>query len=326
MNKKIFINLILIIPVVGFLYYFSGCSTDDDAVNPEGDEISANGTITPVNRTQVQGNMFVSDHNGNPIQGLDASNIVARLKWNTADNGMDSIDGVVILSTTTNKDLAAAFTMDYSPSMQPPLITCMQNGVKAFIYLMRPFDFAEIIKFSDEVVVMQSLTNNKALLIQAIDTNIDLGQGSSLYQSMYQGISDVKYESYDEYVRTVITFTDGGDSTSSVSREEMIDLAIEYGVPLFTVGLLSNPYSQESLDLKQIADTTGGFYYRVSPDTCITLITLYNRINAQLNNSYNLSINWLEPELPLAGTLVRAIIIINYNNFIFRFTKPYILP
>ena len=106
----------------------------------------------------------------------------------------------------------------------------------------------------------------------------------------------------------------------------MIDEALSYGIPIFTVGLLSNPYSQESLDLKQIADTTGGFYYRVSPDTCIALVTLYNRINAQLNNSYNLSINWPEPELPPQGTIVRAIIIINYNNFIFRFPKAYILP
>jgi len=326
MYYKIFSKFIILISITTVVICLSKCSTDDDAVNPEGDEITANSTITPVNRTQVQGNMFVVDRNGNPITNLETSNIVARLRWNTADNGMDSVDGVVSLSPTTTKDLAAAFTMDYSPSMQPPLITCMQNGVKAFIYLMRPFDMAEIIKFSDEVVVMQSLTNNKVQLLQAVDTTIDLGQGSSLYQSMYQGIIDVKYESFEEYIRTVITFTDGGDSTSYISREDMINEALAYGVPIFNVGLLSNPYSQESLDLKQIADTTGGFYYRVSPDTCIALITLYNRINAQLNNSYNLSINWSEPELPLPGTLVRAIIIINYNNFIFRFTKPYILP
>lgn len=325
MHYKIFSKIIIIISITTVVICLSKCSSDDDAVNPGGNEISANGTITPVNRTQVQGNMFVVDQNGNPITNLETQNVVARLRWNTADKGMDSIDGVVSLSPTTNKDLAAALTMDYSPSMQPPLITCMQNGVKAFINRMDTFDLGEIIKFSDEVVVMQSLTNNKTLLLQAVDTTIDLGQGSSLYQSMYQGIIDVKYESYEEYVRTVITFTDGGDSTSYTSREEMIDEALANGVPIFTVGLLSNPYSQESLDLKQIADTTGGFYYRVSPDTCIALVTLYNRINAQLNNSYNLRVTWPD-EIPSSGTIVRAIIIINYNNFIFRFTKAYILP
>ena len=325
MHYKIFSKLLILISITTVVICLSKCSTNDDAVNPDNNEITANGTITPVNRTQVQGNMFVTDRNGNPIQGLDASNIVARLRWNTADNGMDSVDGIVALTPTTNKHLAAALTMDYSPSMQPPLINCMQNGVKVFINRMDTFDLGEIIKFSDEVVVMQPLTNNKALLLQAVDTNIDLGQGSSLYQSMYQGIIDVKYESFEEYVRTVITFTDGGDSTSYISREDMIDEALAYGVPIFNVGLLSDPNSQESLDLKQIADTTGGFYYRVSPDTCIALITLYHRINAQLNNSYNLSITWPEP-LPTQGTIVRAIIIINYNNFIFRFTKAYILP
>ena len=327
MNKNLFTNLILIIPIIGLLYYYQGCSSTDDAVTPSTNEILANGTLTPTNRTTVQGNLFASDQNGNPLQGLDASNVVARLRWDVKDgSGSDSVTGTVSLTQAIQKDIAGAFIMDYSPSMQQQQITCMQNGVKAFINRMDTFDLAEIVKFSNDVVVVQALTNNKTLLLQAADSIVDLGEGSSLYESMYQGLVDVKNLSFEEYVRAVLTFSDGGDSTSSVSKNEMIDVALEYGVPIYTVGLLSNPYSQESLDLKNIADTTGGFYFRVSPDTCIALITLYRRINSQLNNSYNLSITWPEPGLPPQGTIVRAIISINFNNFTIRFTKAYMLP
>ena len=243
--------------------------------------ISVIGKLTPVNRTTVSGNMFVTDQNGNPIQGLDANNITARLRWDVLD-APDSVLGTVTLTTAVQQDIAAANTMDYSGSMSSLQIQCMENGVKAYINAMSSTDIAEIIKFSAIVEVMQGFTNNKTLLLQAVDSAFSgAGSTTALYQSIYQGLLDANGISASQYLRAVIAFTDGMENASTVTRSTMIDQALSTGIPVFTV-TLADSNSGGTSDMKNIADTTGGFPFIVDPNNCGTLSTIYQQINAHL--------------------------------------------
>jgi len=328
MNKKLIVNLVLIISIFGLLYYFQGCSTDDALISPE-DELFANGSLTPTSRTQVQGNMFVTDQNGNPIQGLDASNIVARLRWNAKDNAaLDSVEGTVTITQSTTQEIAAALTMDYSSSMYQQQIQCMEDGVTAYINSMGATDMGEIIKFSDNADVIQAFTDNKTLLLNAVNATYPGAGGlTALYQSIYQGLIDANGVS-SQYLRTVVAFTDGGENNSTVTRSTMIDQALNTGMPVFTVTLTDAPTSFAALDMKNIADTTGGFPFVVDPNNCGTLSTIYQQINNQLNSAYSITIDWPDtnPPLPPALTDVTAVVYVNYEGLTAMFSRTYQIP
>lgn len=325
MNKKIFASLILIVSVIGLLYYFPGCSTTDDILNPTASQIYANGSLTPVNRTTVSGNMFVTDQNGNPIQGLDANNITARLRWDVLD-APDSVLGTVTITPSTQQNIAAANTMDYSGSMTALQIQCMENGVKAYINAMSSTDIAEIIKFSATVGVMQGFTNNKTLLLQAVDSLFSgAGGTTALYQSIYQGLLDANGQPASQYLRAVIAFTDGMENASTVTRSTMIDQALSTGIPVFTV-TLSDSNGGGVFDMKNIADTTGGFPFIVDPNNCGTLSTIYQQINNQLNNAYSITITWPSANLPPSNTQVTAVVYVTYNGLTASFQRSYNIP
>lgn len=326
MYKKIFFSLILVVSVIGFMYYFPGCSTTDDILNPTASQIYANGSLTPVNRTTVSGNMFVTDQNGNPIQGLDANNITARLRWDVLD-APDSVLGTVTITQATQNDIASALSMDYSGSMGTTQIQCMENGVRAYINAMSTTNIAEIIKFSSTVQVMQGFTNNKTLLLQAVDSAFSGAGGlTALYQSIYQGLLDANLISASQFLRTVVAFTDGAENNSTITRNTMINESFSSGIPVFTVTLSSDSNSSAVLDMKNIADTTGGFPFIVDPYNCGSLSTIYQQINNQLNNAYSITITWPSAGLPPPNTPVTAVVYVTHQGLTAMFQRTYNIP
>ncbi|MGH1375077.1 MAG: vWA domain-containing protein [Alphaproteobacteria bacterium] len=94
--------------------------------------------------------------------------------------------------------------------------------------------------------------------------------------------------------RMIILLTDGEDTASSVPPEEAANLAAQYGIKIYTIGIGSNglvPYQDQygrisrvhmryDIDLlKDIAETTGGNFYHAS-DTQ-TLDQIYQAISEQ---------------------------------------------
>lgn len=320
----------LTIGIVAIFVIIYGCNKDDSPVSSNNQAITqiiTNGTIVPVNHTQATGSLFITDQNGNPISGITSSNVTAQLRWGT-DNPLDSgTTGTVTITSNsqTGSNVAGAITMDYSGSMGSQQIHCMQNGVLAYINAMKATDLTEIIKFASTVSVVQTFTSDKDLLRTA-DTSYWSGTGgmTALYQSIYQGTNDVKLQP-SNFVRTVVAFTDGGENASTVNRPTMISNALSGGIPVYTVFLYSDTNNSYYRDMKNIADTTGGFNFWVKPDSCTNLTQIYQKISGQLVGSYNINITW-QGNLPPTGTTVRAIITTTYNNLTSSFTRSYIIP
>ncbi|MBI5403180.1 MAG: VWA domain-containing protein [Ignavibacteriae bacterium] len=324
--KKHFIPLLSLILVSMFAYFY-GCSNETTPVST-GTTVSriiSNGSIVPTNHTQASGSMFVTDQDGNPISGLTSSNVTAQLKWG-ADMIKDSTIGTVTVTSNSSQgsNVAGAITMDYSGSMGTQQLDCMENGVLAYINAMKSGDLTEIIKFSTSVAVVQSFTSDKNLL-RVADTSYWSGTGgtTALYQSIYQGTNDAKIQS-SSFVRAVVAFTDGGENASSVTRPTMISNALTSGIPVYTVFLYSDTSNSYYRDMKNIADTTGGFNFWVKPDSCSNLAQIYNKISGQLVGSYSIVINW-QGNLPPAGTTVNATITTTYNGMVSSFTKSFIM-
>jgi VWFA-related protein len=345
--KNIWSMLLLAILMIGLLATIGGCSKDDDGPSGPGlSSISANGTLAPTSRTQAQGQLFVTDQEGNAITGLTSSNITARMRWGTAKVTVaDSVTGAIILQTLSQagKNIAVALTMDYSGSMyvgtydstakRYARIKDMETGVKAFVNAMGTQDRAEIIKFGSytAINVVQPFTSDKALLLKAADTLSYDRNFTALWSSIVRGLIDASAQSSSSYARAVIAFTDGGENDSTVPRDSIFRASRRNGIPVYTVGLLDSAYHStppgtysSEKDLVQIADSTGGFYF-YAPNAA-QLVQVYQRISGQLSNAYAITINWPGTGLPPAGTLVSVTITITYGGFTSTFTRTYTMP
>ena len=174
--------------------------------------------------------------------------------------------------------ISVALALDNSGSIEDSLPK-LQAAAKAFIDQMDPNDEAAIIKFATEVQVMQAFTTDKALLKSAIDADYSGAINITLlYDALWQAIEDTAARVNDRLA--VVVITDGEDRGSVKVLTEVIDLADERGVPVFTIGL----GSVITEILQQIADETGGLYF-FAP-TKDELQAIYLQISQILSNQY----------------------------------------
>jgi len=213
--KKYTNSAIVLLIILSLSIVYVSCSKDENPVTTNDvTSIQANGTIQQNTRTNATGTLIVVDQNGAPVSGISGSNVTAYLRWPA--KVADSVAGAVTVTSNTGsgKNVSGAVTMDYSGSMGSAQIQCMEDGVKTYINAMGSNDQSEIIKFDDMVIVAQPFTNNKALLINAVDSNFSLGGSTALYQSICKGTTDLIPVSGTTYTKAVIAFTDGGENAS----------------------------------------------------------------------------------------------------------------
>jgi hypothetical protein len=342
--KKLLASFAMLAIIVGMLM-IAGCKEDSNPAAPPASitQIVANGSLAPTSRIQAQGTLLIADQSGNAITGLTSQNISVRLVWGSTVSTSDSVVGTVVIQSLSQsgKNIAVAMTMDYSGSMyvgswdtaksQYQRILDMETGVKTFVNAVGTNDVCEIIKFSDYVNVVQPFTSSKQTLLHAVDSVLYLGGMTALYQSIYTGIQDVASQSASSYARAVVAFTDGGENASSINLSTLLQTARSSAIPVYTIGLLdstshSTPPGQSSSErtLVQIADSTGGFYF-YAPNAS-QLQQIYNSISGQLSNAYTVTITWPSTTLPAAGTLVTAVITVNYNGLISVYRQTYSMP
>ncbi|HEX8734225.1 MAG TPA: VWA domain-containing protein [Pyrinomonadaceae bacterium] len=100
--------------------------------------------------------------------------------------------------------------IDVSPSTQYK-ITEIQDAAIAFVNQLRQNDRVVVISFDERVHVLSPVTNNRALLRNAI-LQADFGNGTSLYEAVDNALS--RQLRQIEGRKAIVMFTDGVDTTS----------------------------------------------------------------------------------------------------------------
>lgn len=116
-------------------------------------------------------------------------------------------------------------------------------------------DMVELTSFSTGVRLEQEFCNDQALLIRDINA-LTTDDMTSLYDALYTSVERVAARTG---ARCVIAFTDGNDNYSSCTKEQVVEVAKRYRIPIFIIGI----GSIDSGDISYIASNTGGKYYDV---------------------------------------------------------------
>ena len=189
--------------------------------------------------------------------------------------------------------------MDVSTSMlardfNPDRISAAKDIAIEFIS-QRPSDRMGIVVFAGESYTQCPLTTDRATLINLMkEVQTDLIEdGTAIGNGLSTAVA--RMMDSDATSRVVILLTDGVNNSGEVAPETAAEIAKTYGVRVYTIGVGANgeapypvmtPWGVEvrnvpvNIDedlLRNIAETTGGQYFRATDNT--KLSEIYSQIN-----------------------------------------------
>ena len=149
-----------------------------------------------------------------------------------------------------------------------------------------------LVLFGSSAYVRVPLTSDTTSVAKMLD-NMEIGEaGDSTAIGDAIGLAVKNLRDRPAKSRVLILLTDGADNASTIPPLEATKLAAQYGIRIYTIGVGSNGpvpipdqdgnivIAQMVLDeglLKQIADMTGGSYFRATDTTALE--SIYNKIN-----------------------------------------------
>jgi hypothetical protein len=159
--------------------------------------------------------------------------------------------------TVVRCPISVALVFDASNSMAgTPLASAKSAGNQFVDYLDGVKDQAAVFSFASTVTMRQAMTINKTLLHNAINAITNSGN-TAVWDGVWSGLTEVNSNGTNP-CKAVIVLTDGINNSGTHSLIQVINLAKQYKIPVFTIGLGNGV---QSGDLTSLATQTGGRYY-----------------------------------------------------------------
>lgn len=206
-----------------------------------------------------------------------------------------------------DKGIDILLTIDTSKSMDardlvPNRLEAAKQVSQTFVD-SRPHDRIGLVIYSGIAYTQCPLTYDHEVLkkiIQKIRTDMVPIQGTAIGNSIATSVNHLK--DLDSKSKVMILITDGRSNVGEIQPEAAAELAKEFGVKIYTIGvgtrreeLIRNPSALAGLlhyqggfgldepSLKKIASTTGGKYFRATDNN--SLLEIYKEIDRLEKNT-----------------------------------------
>jgi Ca-activated chloride channel homolog len=206
----------------------------------------------------------------------------------------DGIRQELSLFTHENLPISLVLMLDTSASMDEKLKVAQAAAIR-FTKTLRPQDLAEVIQFNDRATVLQDFTADQDALAAAIHKTEASGP-TALHNALYIALKDLgKQKKAGELRRrAIVLLSDGEDTASLVSDDQVIELARKTEINIYSISLRPNRpsdrtrlgFSQAAHLLTAMAQETGGQVH--FPNSLSELDSVYDRIAEELRTQYNL--------------------------------------
>jgi VWFA-related protein len=200
-------------------------------------------------------------------------------------------------------------------------MTTLQQAATNFVHRLKSNDLAQVIDFDSRVNIKQSFTSSQNDLQSAIQQTT-AGGSTSLYNAVYIALKELAKvkASGDEDVRrqSIVLFSDGEDTSSLISFDEVLDLAKRSDTAIFTIALRgadtqSKGFHEAEFVMRQLAQETGGrAFFPVKIDD---LNGVYSEIADELASQYTLG--YTSKNAKRDGA---------YRRIVVRVAKPGVIP
>jgi len=209
----------------------------------------------------------------------------------------DGVQQDVSYFAATAVPLDLAFLLDTSASMTDKIAT-VQQAATGFASKLRTQDRAMVVDIKDATRIVQPLTGDVSTVLTAIRGTTPRG-GTGLYNGLYLTLKElVKQRRGNEDVRrqAIVVFSDGADTASLVSFDDVMDVAKQAGIAIYTITLRSkfavqqatssgkHYFSQSEYSMKALAQETGARAF--FPLEITELAGVYGSIGEELASQY----------------------------------------
>jgi Ca-activated chloride channel family protein len=203
--------------------------------------------------------------------------------------------------TKTTKGIDIVMSIDVSSSMlardlKPNRLDALKDVAEDFIK-KRPNDRIGLVAYAGESYTKTPITSDKSIVLAAL-RDIDYGQledGTAIGMGLATSVNRLKESK--AISKVIILLTDGVNNAGFIEPQTAADLAVEYDIKTYTIGLGTNgnaltpiaykrdgtfQYGMRQVEideelLEDIADVTGGKYFRATDND--KLEEIYDEIN-----------------------------------------------
>ncbi|CAM4069737.1 vWA domain-containing protein [Gillisia hiemivivida] len=195
----------------------------------------------------------------------------------------------VSTKTTSTEGIDIVLAIDVSASMlardlKPNRLEALKEVASEFIK-GRPTDRIGLVQYAGESFTKTPITSDKAVVLSSlkdIDYSPVLVNGTAIGMGLATSVNRIKDSK--ALSKVIILLTDGVNNAGFIDPKIASELAVEYGIKVYTIGVGSNgmalspigilpngnfQYGNQKVEideelLKEIASTTGGKYFRAT--------------------------------------------------------------
>ena len=265
----------------------------------------------------------VTDSQGRLIAGLD------RDAFSVFEDGVKQ---ELALFNTDRLPLSVVLLMDASASMEDKVLPS-RTAAKRFVATLVPADRARVVSFNNRIDVLQDFTNDKELLNAGIDRLQPQG-ATALHNAFYVSIKELQKEKQTGAAarrQAIILLSDGENTASIVTDEQVIDLARKAEISIYSIRLTTDfegdkgraAFSQATHLLSVLARETGGQAF--FPAQLQELDSVYDRIAEEMRTQY--SLGYVPTNLKKDGRYRRIVVRVPArDNVVLRYKLGYFGP
>jgi Ca-activated chloride channel homolog len=199
------------------------------------------------------------------------------------------------LSIFNHEDIPISLVLmiDTSASMDEKLPTARAAAIR-FVGTLRPQDNAQVMQFNDRTTILQDFVADHAALDSAIGRTEAAGP-TALHNALYVALKELeKQKTAALRRRAIVLLSDGEDTASLVSDDQVLDLARKTEINIYAISLRPRrmqdrnavKFSQAAHLLTALTQDTGGQVH--FPNSLSELDAVYDRIAEELRTQYSL--------------------------------------
>ncbi len=214
--------------------------------------------------------------------------------------------------------MSVGLVFDCSGSMAGAVPSMIQAGLQFVSNMDGQLDEACVIRFGSTPKVDQTMTVSKTLLNTAI-AGLSVGGISACWDGCYEGVTEV-IRAGTNTCRAVILVADDADNGSTHSLAQIITLATEHHVRVFTIGV----GTVSGTELSQLARSTGGIHY--SAPSPADLMQIYADISAVIKNGFQECLITYQTRCPNGATRTVDLLLKDFCGGSDHRTTTYVAP
>jgi VWFA-related protein len=241
----------------------------------------------------------------------------------------DGVRQEVTFFSRRQQPIALSLLLDSSASMEQHL-PMLQAAATNFVRRLKPSDLAQVVDFDSRVEIRQPFTGNHGELEQGIQ-QLTAGGSTSLYNAVYIALRELQKirAVADEDIRrqALILFSDGEDTSSLMSFDELMETAKRSETAIYTIALRgadtqTKGFREAEFAMRQLAQGSGGRAF--FPLRIEDLAGVYSQIADELASQYTLG--YAPANARRDGAWRRIAVLVDRPNVTTRAKQGYYAP